>query len=970
MLERPIQKLISTRNGRFLSRLAMALLVLTVLGTGFAGAVAPDHSLGHDQRNFDARIAYNADYDAAPTLVQRQRLAGFNEQVSAAVTFDLATGATRTLYNQTGYLTEPNPASPLEIALGFINQNAELLGLAATDMAEYEITDNVYTAVSGSTHIYFRQMYGGLPLYNGQLQVNINRDGRILSVNNLFMPSMAQAVNSPQPAFGAAHAVALAAAHLGISANGLELIGDPANGPDQRTMIRAKGLSQDDIEAELMWLPIRRGDARLVWRFQVRTFDNNHWYDMTVDAHDGRIWTRFDWVANGNSHRVSAYPAESLQHMATPPPADGRPVEASPADATASPDGWHDDGTTVHTITRGNNVNAYEDSNGSNSPSTPQPDCGATFDCDFDFPIDFGTQEPASYQDAAVSNLFYWNNLIHDVQFHYGFDEAAGNFQVQNFTANGAGGDDVQAEAQDVGNCNANFATPPDGTRPRMQMFICTNASPAHDGDFDNGVIIHEYGHGISNRLVGGPNNVGCLNNTQQGGEGYSDWWSLAYTAEVGDAGTDKRGIGTYLLGQPVDGDGIRPQPYSTDPAINTYTYESINGLSVPHGVGSVWAQVAWEVYWALVDEHGFDIDLHNAGGGSGNHRAMFYVNQGLKNSICSPAFTDVRDGMIQAATDNFGGEDVCLLWETFGAFGLGMDAVSGGPNSTAPTNGFAIPVDCQCEKGQTIPIADTGPDHVLCLGSQTTLGTPALPGHTYLWAPGGETTAQITVSPTETTTYTLTATTDCGPVEDTVTVYVDDGKSAGIADDLESGVDDWTFDGLWHLVASSTCPAPEDGYSSPVNAFYYGQDGSCNYDTGGATSGDLLSPVLFGIDETSALTFDYYRQVESFAGAFDRTEVDIISGGSATNVFALDSSTPSTSMWTSEGPIDLSAFAGQAIQLRFRFNSGDGVGNTFVGWLVDDINVNGTSTCEEGPEIFSDGLESGDTSMWSSTVP
>jgi subtilisin-like proprotein convertase family protein len=117
--------------------------------------------------------------------------------------------------------------------------------------------------------------------------------------------------------------------------------------------------------------------------------------------------------------------------------------------------------------------------------------------------------------------------------------------------------------------------------------------------------------------------------------------------------------------------------------------------MAVPHGVGSVWAQAAWEMYWALVNQYGFDANLYNAAGTAGNQRAMLYVNEGLQNTICSPAFTDVRDGIIQAAMDNHGGQDVCLLWNAFAGFGLGSNAVSGGPNSTTPTNGFGVPPAC-----------------------------------------------------------------------------------------------------------------------------------------------------------------------------------------------------------------------------------------------------------------------------------
>ena len=210
----------------------------------------------------------------------------------------------------------------------------------------------------------------------------------------------------------------------------------------------------------------------------------------------------------------------------------------------------------------------------------------------------------------------------------------------------------MNADAQDgSGNCNANFSTPPDGSNPRMQMFTCNNSSPSRDGDFDAGVVVHEYGHGISIRQVGGPSNSSCLGNLQQAGEGWSDFFGLVYTARPGDLGSDARGVGSYLFGLNPDGGTIRDLPYSTDSAVNDWTYESIAGAVVPHGVGSRWAQAIWEVYWALVDKHGFNPDLQNPGGFTGgNQRALLYVNEGLQNTACSPTFVDNRDAIIQAA--------------------------------------------------------------------------------------------------------------------------------------------------------------------------------------------------------------------------------------------------------------------------------------------------------------------------------
>src|SRR4029453_15974921 len=159
------------------------------------------------------------------------------------------------------------------------------------------------------------------------------------------------------------------------------------------------------------------------------------------------------------------------------------------------------------TTTQGNNVQAYTDTDNNNSPdSGSRPGGGAALN--FDFAINL-SGAPSTYRPSAVTNLFYWNNIIHDVQYQYGFDEAAGNFQVNTYGRGGAGNDSVQAEAQDGGGPNnANFATPADGSRPRMQMYVWTSPNPDRDGDLDAGIVFHEHRHGISNRLVGGPPNV------------------------------------------------------------------------------------------------------------------------------------------------------------------------------------------------------------------------------------------------------------------------------------------------------------------------------------------------------------------------------------------------------------------------------------------------------------------------------
>ena len=611
--------------------------------------------------------------------------------------YDVDTGVTRTLFNPVGNLTPARAGDPLALALEFVRSHLDLLGLRDGDLDQMEVCDSVYSAVSRSRHIYFCQRFQDLEIINAQLQVNVIEDGSIVSVNNSFVPGLRDLTVRDEIGLEASSAVNCAANHLGISLPDLpvERALPAASG---RVVLTADQLSVEPIEARMAWLPVGRGLKR-VWRFRIHQPGGERVYELTVDAEPGlppdseeRIWTRFDLVAR-DQYRVYPLPIESPNHANSLPPQDGRQVIVNPAEINASMLGWHHTGAVSYTGLRGNNVHAYEDIDANNAPPANEPDCGSQLNCDF--PINLNGQ-PSTYVPAAVTNLFYWANIIHDVQFQYGFDEAAGNFQINNFGRGGAGGDSLRAEGLDgQGINNANFLTLPDGFPPRMQMFLWNRASPARAGSFDSGVVAHEYGHGISIRQVGGPLNVLCLANRQQPGEGWADWLALVYTARVADGGKDARGIATYLMNQPTTGPGIRTQRYSTDPTINTHTYESIDGMAVPHGVGEVWGQALWEVYWALVDKYGFDPDLYDALGGSGNQRAMLYVNEGFKNTACSPTFTDARDGILQAAISNYGGEDVCMLWKAFAEFGLGVDAMSGGSSSTSPTNGFQVPASC-----------------------------------------------------------------------------------------------------------------------------------------------------------------------------------------------------------------------------------------------------------------------------------
>ncbi len=722
-------------------------------------------------------------------------------------------------------------------ALAYLDDNAAALGLerGATDRV---VTNEYRSTRSGITHIYLKQQLDGIEVANGTLNVNVAADGRVLSVGNRFVPDLAPRMRArtSQTQLDAATAVKRAATGLGLDDPGTLVEIDVRTGPAQATRFAGTGLSRDEIPVKLAYYALPSGDVRLTWEMNIAELDQPHWWHLWIDAETGAIVAQVDWIAH-DTYEVFEIPKES--------PSDGpQTIQTNPADAVASPFGWHDtDGVlgAEHTVTRGNNVCAQEDRNADDAAcgGGAQPDGGATLD--FQFPFDPNDQ-PFEYLDTAIANLFYWNNVMHDVLYRHGFDEAAGNFQENNYGNGGAGNDSVNADAQDgSGLNNANFGTPPDGSRPRMQMFewVATNARevvidapssaagtyggsralfgpplsgtgvsgsiiladdtvapitdgcssfaagfftnalalidrgdctfatkvrnaqnagalgavivnndpngtvtmaddgtggditipstmisladgnlikaglpatgtarldpsapPSRDSDLDAGIIAHEYCHGLSNRLTGGPSTASCLTGNQQAGEGWSDFCALFVTAAATDTATTPRGIGTYVVFQAPTGGGIRPFPYSTDIAVNPLTYGDLTtaglagGLSIPHGVGTVWATALWDMYWKLVDAHGFDADLHTGTGG--NNLAMQLVIDGLKLQPCSPTFLEARDAILLADANNNASANECLIWEAFAKRGMGASAADGGSSTTlSVTEAFDLPAQC-----------------------------------------------------------------------------------------------------------------------------------------------------------------------------------------------------------------------------------------------------------------------------------
>ncbi|MBW2361121.1 MAG: M36 family metallopeptidase [Deltaproteobacteria bacterium] len=177
-------------------------------------------------------------------------------------------------------------------------------------------------------------------------------------------------------------------------------------------------------------------------------------------------------------------------------------------------------------------------------------------------------------------------------------------------------------------------------------------------------------------------------------GEGWSDFFALVFTAMASDLPGDQREIGSYVEGNP-NGPGIRTHPYTTDLLANPLTFIDVESRSVPHAVGTVWAQMLWEVYWELVNAYGFDSDFYTGSGG--NNLAIQLVVDALKLQACDPTFIEARDAVLAADLNETGAANECSLWRAFAKRGIGdAAAISSNPILVSGVvEDFGVPAQC-----------------------------------------------------------------------------------------------------------------------------------------------------------------------------------------------------------------------------------------------------------------------------------
>ncbi|MCX6839307.1 MAG: M36 family metallopeptidase [Verrucomicrobia bacterium] len=652
------------------------------------------------------------------------------------VDFDPLTGAPSHIMAAGRFLAQATPGvqdayAPVH---DFVTRHATLFGhgVAAMQPGQARVTREDVTAHNGMRTVVWQQEVAGVPVFQTILKANLTKNGDLLTLGSHFMSDPAKAAGKqvkqvPQPPLDAADAMTRVATNLGGELQRDAVTPKPATQSAEKTQkLTVPGYS--DTTAHLSWVPMDEDTLRLAWEIETFSLQQNEMFRLLIDAEDGKILVRQSLTADISNASYRVFTGDSPTPMT---PGHNTPLSTQPAEVarslvmtqalntTASPEGWIPDGQNE---TVGNNVDAHLDLNADNIADTPRPQGSPSRVLDFPFN---SASEPTTYRNASVTQLFYYNNWIHDRMYELGFTESAGNFQTNNFGRGGNGNDAVQADAQDgSGTNNANFSTPSDGSPGRMQMFIWPGAVPDRDSSFDGDIVVHEYGHGISNRLVGGGVGISAWQSRGMG-EGWSDFYAMSLLSEAADNVNGVYAMGgysTYLLSGMSTNYyfGIRRYPYCTDMMKAPLTYKDIDptqalphtGIPLSprygssngdpsqyHAQGEVWCNMLLECRANIITARGWAV---------GNMLMLRIVTDGLKLTPANPTFIQARDAIIQADLVNNAGANANYLWAGFAKRGMGASA-SGPANSTTTgvVEAYDIPDDLQVSPAT--PFAATG---------------------------------------------------------------------------------------------------------------------------------------------------------------------------------------------------------------------------------------------------------------------
>lgn len=476
------------------------------------------HAATPNDKNYDAFVAATAKQQQEPGNalalrhgVKAQRVArGLASVQGYKGQLDKTLGAATVVFAKSGAsslakMSPLNPATAADTqARAFLKGQVGTMSLDRQSVDQALLIDSQNSS-NGPQVLRYRQQINGIEVYGRQVAVLLSKTQQPVAASGYFAPvpktlSKEAATLSPKDAL-------LAAWHdQGLALDASQL--SEASSPGRFSAFNYTASQHGDQHlagaqhVRAIWYPLADGSLRLAYQViasgESADGASQSGFGYVIDAANGKVLARNNLVAyekfnyyvygdeNGpydgplGNDKVPFTSMPSAPYDRTPGVMNDISLEHGPI-STGDP--WLASGATE---TKGNNTDAYLDldgvlnpdgSDGPNDGFTPN---SADFRAQTNGANSFhyahvvdGDPTTTEARNAAIVNLFYINNWLHDFWYDHGFNEEAGNAQQSNYGRGGEEGDPLLSEGQDASSTdNANMFTPPDGISPRMQMYL------------------------------------------------------------------------------------------------------------------------------------------------------------------------------------------------------------------------------------------------------------------------------------------------------------------------------------------------------------------------------------------------------------------------------------------------------------------------------------------------------------------
>lgn len=556
--------------------------------------------------------------------------------------------------------------SPSDKARAFMTAFAPYYGVTPAALKDMVIEERP-GFIPGHHEVLVRRSIEGRPVYGAQVRLHLGPDGEFVGAIGDYYGPLAWAGEPSMNGEGARERAARA----------VEMLQKRTDTSPRR------GANADRSRVDEVAYPLGETARPAFVVSSVVAMNGVDIYDVVVDGLSGETLeiSPRTFYAQGQVFRSAGLVPQSPQPSTTPgivPPSPNPPAFVSRVTIPF---------TVFGTELSGNNamVREFQAWTGYPNPTPADGNAIVAAGGDFSFPLLLGATDVRQFPKATGTNLYYILNAARDYFYALGFDEAHGNFQVDNFGLGGFGGDPVVAFTQlGSGPADGQYATtannawmntPSDGTSPIMGMYVWAGegAPPGRiytaDSSLDPDIVIHEFTHGVTRRLSSGylpySSQAGAIN------EGNSDFFALNMQIPSTAPLDGSYPVGTYSVRNFTW--GIRNFPYSTDLAVNPLTYAWLGSVGwwgpEVHDDGEIWTTTMWEVRAGLIAALGYS---------TGRTRAAQLLVDALQLLPDFPTFVDLRNAILAADGFRYANADRTLLWQAFAKRGLGTLASGG----------------------------------------------------------------------------------------------------------------------------------------------------------------------------------------------------------------------------------------------------------------------------------------------------